>query len=916
MNEIPKTYNPNEVEDKWYSHWLDNECFTPDVDSEKKPYCITIPPPNVTGVLTMGHVLNNTIQDILARYHRQRNYNVLWLPGTDHAGIATQTKVERALKDEGKSKDDLGREKFLERAIEWRDKHGGIILKQLRKLGCSCDWSRGVHTLDDDYSNAVLKAFVDLYKRDYIYRGVRMVNWCPASLTALSDEEVIMKPQKSFLYKMKYELVDHPGEYLEIATTRPETIMGDAAVAIHPEDKRYKKYHGQKIWRPFPKAQIPIITDKAVDIEFGTGVLKVTPAHDMLDFEIGQRNNLPVIVVIGPDGKLNDAAGEKFAGMDRFKARKVAVKELEAMGLLISEENYENNVGFSERADVPIEPRLSEQWFLKYPKVEEAKRAVKEGVINFYPERWTKTYLHWLENIQDWCISRQLWWGHRIPVWYKKGTDRSDPKNHHISIEGPSDPENWEQDEDVLDTWASSWLWPLATLGWPEKDAIEKKGLHLFYPTNALVTGPDIIFFWVARMIMAGLEFMPSDQDYNKSTSDSKLDIEEIKKRIPFKDVYFTGIIRDTKGRKMSKSLGNSPDPLDLIEKFGADGLRFGIMSMAPKGQDIRFNEDGITQGRNFCTKLWNVCRFRQMGGEQSDNRSLNSILKRIDSSKLDADDHAILDKLVNTVKAIQNDMDRYEFNLATQHIYAFFWGDFCDWYIEISKIKMLDESAKEHCLAIQDLCLRFILLLLHPFTPFITEEIWQLLGYGKTEKDVIQDTNTESAETLIASLKENDILIDKAASNEIEQVRELVSLIRALKASHNLASKRDCQVQVKATKEQAATISSHSTKIMKTAGLKSLACVETEVQNAPAEVTPLGTAYLDLAASIDKVAERKKYEAEVKNLNAHIASSKARLSNKSFTDKAPEKVVEGAKKQLKEMETKLDEIESLLNIL
>ena len=668
-----KKYEPGEVEPRWYSQWLDWGCFQGDPTKEGEPYSIVIPPPNVTGVLTMGHVLNNTIQDILARRARQQGHSVLWLPGTDHAGIATQTKVERSLREQGLHRRDLGREKFLEKAWQWKEKHGGIILQQLRSLGSSCDWDRTVHTLDEDYSRAVLTAFVKLHEQGFIYRGRRMVNWCPSSLTALSDEEVIMKPQTSKLYTVRYEIIEAPGTYLQVSTTRPETIMGDTAIAIHPDDERWPQLQGKHVRRPLNPAEIPIIADDAIEKDFGTGMLKVTPAHDKLDFEIGERHGLPVLDVLNPDGTLNpDTAGEPFGGMDRFEARKATVKQLQEQGDLIEVQEHENNVGFSERADVPIEPRLSDQWFLKYPRVEEAKTVVREQLIRFHPQRWAKTYLHWLDNIKDWCISRQLWWGHRIPVWYRKDADRGDPANLHVSIDGPADPENWVQDEDVLDTWASSWLWPLATLGWPDPAQMQKQGLHTFYPTSALVTGPDIIFFWVARMIMAGLQFHNGRDD----SDPAPLTQDQMSAALPFRDVYFTGIIRDIQGRKMSKSLGNSPDPLDLIAQYGADGLRYGIMSIAPTGLDIRFDQTRVETGRNFCTKLWNVSRFRQLNGEPGDNSTPAKILARINPAALDADDHAILAQLADTQDRIAKAYETYQFNTIAQSLYAFIWND------------------------------------------------------------------------------------------------------------------------------------------------------------------------------------------------------------------------------------------------
>ncbi|MCB1121436.1 MAG: valine--tRNA ligase, partial [Verrucomicrobiae bacterium] len=689
MAEISKAYDPSTVESKWYETWEKRGAFRGQRDESREPYAIMIPPPNVTGMLHMGHILNNTLQDMLIRRARLEGKAALWQPGMDHAGIATQTKVEKEIRKEGLHRRDLGREKFVEKVWEWKEKHGGIILNQLRKLGASCDWDRTAFTLDEGYQKAVLTAFVKLYERGYIYRGLRMSNWCPVSLTALSNEEVIMKPQKSKLYKMRYELVEPttapdgtPLTHLEISTTRPETIMGDTAVAVHPEDERYKTLVGKMIYRPFPKAPIPIIADEAVDREFGTGCLKVTPAHDQADFDIGKRHNLPVIDIFNPDATLNEHAGEPFIGMDRFKAREVAEKLLNDQGLLVKVEEYENNVGFSERADVPIEPRLTEQWWLRYPKVDEAKRVVEAGIIRFHPKRWENVYLHWLnhgqENHIDWCLSRQLWWGHRIPVWYRKGIPRDqidlkNPDHIHVSVEGPADPENWEQEEDVLDTWASSWLWPFATLGWPDSSDDLQKDLAFFYPTSVLCTGFDIIFLWVARMIMAGLEFMGEEKQ--------TLTDEELRERIPFKDIYVTGLIRDEKRRKMSKSLGNSPDPLDLIARYGADGVRFGIINIAPSGQDILFSEQRIEIGRNFCNKLWNACRFRQVSGPSLDNSSIQAIIARIDSSLFDDYDHWILSHLLETNQRLADAYRNFECNQVTHILYEFFWTNFCDTY-------------------------------------------------------------------------------------------------------------------------------------------------------------------------------------------------------------------------------------------
>ncbi len=908
MAEIPKAYNPQDVEDRLYAEWLQDGCFTGAASEDDDTYAIMIPPPNVTGVLTMGHVLNNTIQDILIRRHRQLGKSALWLPGTDHAGIATQARVERELRSEGRTRHDLGREKFVEKAIEWRDKHGGIILQQLKKLGASCDWDRAVHTLDEDYSNAVIQAFVLLYKRGMIYRGKRMVNWCPVSLTALSDEEVIMKPSQSKLYYMRYELVDTPGEFLEIATTRPETIMGDSGVAVHPMDERFQHLIGRRIWRPFPREEIPIVGDDSIDREFGTGVLKVTPAHDPVDFEIGMRHGLEVIDVFTPDGHINERGGEPFVGMDRFEARQAAVDRLREMGLLIREEDYENNVGYSERADVPIEPRLSEQWFLQYPKVEEAKVAVRDGHIRFFPKRWEKTYLHWMENIRDWCISRQLWWGHRIPVWYRKGCDRSDPKNWHVSADGPEDPQNWEQDEDVLDTWASSWLWPLATLGWPDEEEMRRRGYGEFYPTSALVTGPDIIFFWVARMIMAGLEF--SGEPKKSLTAD------EIKARIPFRDVYFTGIIRDLEGRKMSKSLGNSPDPLDLIREFGADGLRFGIMSIAPKGQDIRFSNERVVLGRNFCNKLWNACRFRQMSGEVYEVSSVRELLSRVDPTQVDLQDHSILGRLLDTVRLVDDAYAAYSFSGITQHIYSFFWSDFCDWYVEVSKGKIRESKAQGTCLAIQDLVLRQTLLLLHPFCPFITEELWRLLGFGSRDSH-IQNVDPLKSDQLEDALGESGLRLNRGAVAQVDEIREAVTLLRSLKADYQLGNKKDVKILVE---ESTLSLDGEAREVFGViealGGFSDIDTVRGAPEGAPAALTPLGTFYLDLSASLDIEAEQERLSKELDKLDKMIESTRKRLGNTSFVDKAPASVVAGARRQLEENESKRAEIERLLSSL
>ncbi len=906
MAEIPKSYEPQGVEQQWYDRWVAAGCFKGKVDHSRESFAVMIPPPNVTGVLHMGHLLNNTLQDIMVRRARQEGKSALWLPGTDHAGIATQSRVEKELRQkEGKTRHDLGREKFIQVASEWRDKHGGIILGQLRKLGASCDWDRTVHTLDAGYSQAVLQTFVTLYERGYVYRGKRMVNWCPVSQTGLSDEEVIMKPSKGSLYRMRYEVAELPGTFLEISTTRPETIPGDAAVAVHPDDERYKHLIGKHVWRPFPRAQIPIVGDTAVEKEFGTGVLKVTPAHDRTDFDIGKRHDLPVIDVMNPDGTMNADAGP-LAGIERFKARAMAEKLLEELGALVKTEPYENTVGYSERADVPIEPRLSEQWFIRYPKIDEAKRAVTSGIIKFHPERWTKTYLHWLENIQDWCVSRQLWWGHRIPVWYRKGADRNDPKNLHVSLTAPADASDWEQDNDVLDTWASSWLWCLATIGWRKPGETTEELKH-WYPTGALATGPDIIFLWVARMIIAGLELHGPEK---KTLTD-----DEIRQRIPFKRVYFNGIIRDKLGRKMSKSLGNSPEPLDLIAKFGADGLRFGLLSIAPKGQDILFDEDRVGQGRNFCNKLWNAARFRQMSGPMADNSTLAAVVSRIKASQLDDDDFAILQGLAELTDSTTKNLDEHEFTAYAQGLYSFFWGDFCDWYVEASKARLRDAALVDNCLAVQDLVLRQFLLLLHPVAPFISEELWHLLGYG-TEKDFIQNHHTGTGGDLLRVLRENGIKLSAAKVADVALLREFVASVRGLKSQANQATRRDAVITVVAKDATAkALLTANREKLSSLAGLAEIGFAD-DAGDRTGSLTSLGTVMLELSGTVDVAAEKVRLAKELAKLEQAVAAGEAKLTNEAFVSKAPPKILEGARKQLDEAKAKRDEIARMLTTL
>ncbi|MEI6350975.1 MAG: valine--tRNA ligase [Verrucomicrobiota bacterium] len=879
MSEISKAYEPQAVEEKWYARWLADNCFVADPASTKPAYSIVIPPPNVTGVLTLGHVLNNSIQDVLARRARMLGKEVLWLPGTDHAGIATQTVVERRLrKEEGKTRRDLGREAFLERVWEWKEKHGGIIIQQLKKLGCSCDWGRERFTMDAEYSREVQAVFVDLYHKGMIYRGKRMVNWCPVSLTALSDEEVIMKPQNGTLFHMRYELADQPGQYLEIATTRPETLMGDTAVAVHPHDERYKHLIGSHVWRPFPKARIPIIADEHIDPKFGTGVLKVTPAHDKADFEIGQRHGLEIIDVMHPDATLNELAGPEFEGMDRFAARKLAVEKLTELGLLVKEEPYQNNVGYSERADVPIEPRLSEQWFLKYPAVKQAHEAVGNGAVQFRPERWSHVYDHWMQNIQDWCISRQLWWGHRIPVWYRN----DEPTRLHVAVEAPCDPENWTQENDVLDTWFSSWLWPFATMD----DATRAK----FYPTTDLVTGPDIIFFWVARMIMAGYEFTGVK---------------------PFGNVFFTGLIRDLQGRKMSKSLGNSPDPLDLIAKYGADGIRFGLLRIAPQGQDIRFDEKQIEEGRNFANKLWNAARFRQMHGASFADVDLRGL--KLSSYSLD-----ILAKLNTLIADVNTAFAEYRFSEIAQSLYDFFWSEYCDWYVEAAKTEIFSEDAEaqKSALSVMDYVLSHVLRLLQPFMPHLTEELWTTLGYqapnhGQTHLMYVawpEPADFEAAAGIDA---------EKLASGQqrTAAVYQSVRLARNLRAEYRIPSRKKIAFRLKTDETGISAEMGTLGRLIDAEAVK----IDPAYQAArgePVVLTPLGELYMPLEGLVDAAAELDRLKKEIAKVETELATVKKKLSNENFVQNAPAAVVEEHRKREADWSEKLSHFQKMMQTL
>jgi valyl-tRNA synthetase len=944
MPELEKTYTPADVEARWYQRWLDDKCFEADPArvSEKRPaYSIVIPPPNVTGILTLGHVLNNTIQDILARRARMLGKEVLWLPGTDHAGIATQNVVEKTLKKQGviKHRDDLGREGLVAKIWEWKEKHGGIIIEQLKKLGASCDWSRERFTFDDDYNACVMRVFVDLYKKGLIYRGKRMVNWCPSSLTALSDEEVVMKAQNAIMYHFKVEVVEEPGTWLTIATTRPEVIPGDQAIAVNPKDERYAHLIGKHVRRPLPvedQALLPIIADEHVDFTFGTGVLKVTPAHDKADFEIAQRHNLPAVDVMHPNGVLNELAGKDLAGMERFAARKRAAELLAEIGSLVKEEPYQNNLGYSERADVPIESRLSEQWFLKYPSVKESQAVVANGEMKFHPDRWAKVYDHWMTGLQDWCISRQVWWGHRIPVWYHDVRTLMKQKPDHLSWSvlsrwlagselsesgtlslsglvghesevtnaGKFNSDDWPivvatdsieearvlhelgftQDPDVLDTWFSSWLWPFATMGWPEKTST----LKAFYPTTDLVTGPDIIFFWVARMIMAGFEWMGE---------------------LPFKNVYFTGIIRDKQGRKMSKSLGNSPDPLELIASYSADALRFGIMRSAPLGQDICFDEKNVELGRNFCTKLWNAARFRQMQGGEVETE--------ISAALLSSDDKWILLRLNTAIAEVSTALEEYRFSDATATLYRFFWSEYCDWYIEASKavLQGSDDKRKANTLAVIDFVLGHTLRLFHPFMPFITEELWHGMGFntdlpenqgGKSIMFAIWPKPLDADELAHFGILPED---EKTANDKYE----VVNLGRGLKSTFNLNKK------VRFVLKPNQDLPAHETEVLRillNAEPLDVDANYVPTKGTPSALTPLGTIFLPLDGLIDVEAERARVSKEIAKVESELEKVTAKLADENFTSKVPQKVLDEHQQRKTDWQEKLAKLKEMMSAL
>jgi valyl-tRNA synthetase len=897
MTELPKAYDPKAVEEKWYRFWEDEGLFEAEIDEGKEPFTIVIPPPNITGILTMGHVLNNMLQDVLIRWRRMEGRETLWLPGTDHAGIATQNVVERELAKEGLTRHDLGREEFVGRVWKWRERFGRTIILQLKRIGCSCDWRRERFTLDEGLSNAVFEVFTRLYKKGLIYRGEYIINWCPRCSTALADEEVEHRDHHAKLYYITYPLKDADG-FVTVATTRPETMLGDTAVAVHPADKRYRNLVGKTVILPLAGRELPIVADEAIDLDVGTGALKVTPAHDPVDFEIAERHGLERVVVIGEDGKMSDGAPPAYRGMDRYECRDAVMKDLEAQGLVEKVEPYDHAVGHCYRCDAVIEPYLSKQWFVKMkPLAEPAIRAVETGKVRLYPERWTKVYLHWMHNIRDWCISRQIWWGHRIPIWYCEGCGEM-----VISKQAPAACEacggkEFKQDEDVLDTWFSSWLWPFSTLGWPE----ETEELGYFYPTQVLVTGPDIIFFWVARMIMAALEFVGE---------------------IPFHDVYLHVIIRDLEGRMMSKSLGNSPDPLELIDEFGADALRFGLMLIAPQEADILFGKERLETGRHFCNKLWNASRFLLMNIQPDDVDDLTELSESfradgkgtgfkdaIGDDRLELDDRWILSRFNVAVGRVSSSLGAYRFNEVSRILYDFMWHELCDWYLETIKDRLYgdDAAARRTALAVALHCLDGSIRLLHPFMPFITEEIWQRLPH-------------RGASIMTSPWpRQEEELADKAAERQMGLLQEIIGTIRNIRGEMNIPPNKHARCLLRCSNDDTAALlrsgERYIRNLAKVDGLEIGPDLDRPDQSASGVVEDVEI-FVPLAGLIDFDVERTRLEKEVERAGRDLERALQRLSNREFLAKAPQAVIDQQRELKVELEGKLERLRESLDVL
>ncbi|MCX5680236.1 MAG: valine--tRNA ligase [Candidatus Omnitrophica bacterium] len=898
MEELPKAYTPHEVEDRLYKDWEDKGYFRGSPDPSKKPYSIVIPPPNITGILHMGHALNNTIQDILIRFKRMQGFQTEWMPGTDHAGIATQNVVERKLAKDKVKRQDLGREKFVEEVWKWREEYGSTIIRQLKKLGCSCDWERARFTMDEGLSEAVLEVFTRLYEKGLIYRGNYIINWCPRCQTALSDEESEHRDVEGMLYHIKYPVKgSDKDDFVVVATTRPETMLGDVAIAVNPKDERYKDLKGKTVILPILDRELKIIFDSMVDLEFGTGALKVTPAHDPVDFCLGQRYGLEQINIMNGDATINSAGGE-YEGMDRFEAREAILEDLKARGLFIKSEPHRHAVGHCYRCHTMVEPRLSPQWFVKMkPLAEPAIAAVKSQEIKFYPQRWTKVYLDWMENIRDWCISRQIWWGHRIPVYYCKKCQSNEDQKPGVRGQGSENGEgiivsktrpekcpkcggtDIEQDPDVLDTWFSSWLWPFSTFGWP-KDTPE---LKYFYPTDSLVTAQEIIFFWVARMIMAGLEF---------------------RKAIPFKSVYIHGTVRDITGTKMSKSLGNVIDPLDMIEKYGTDALRFSIISITSQGQDVFLAEGKFELGRNFANKLWNASRFILMNMKPEDCRGDLCVLFK--AVNLSLPDRWILSRFYSTLGLVTKCLDEFKFNEAVNAIYEFLWHEFCDWYIEISKPHLKETTTQLILYKVLEKSLR----MLHPVMPFVTEEIWQKLP---------RDKDSMAGSIMISRWPhiQKDMISIKV-EQEMGKVIDVITAIRNIRSAWDIVPGAQINILVNTHDISDSKLLGDNSEMIKR--LARIADMKVGKMSKPkgAAASVIGTleVYVPLEGLIDLEKERLRLKKEEDRVSGAIKSMEARLGDNNFTSKAPKDVVEKQRVQLIELTLQLEKLRANLKTI
>ena len=871
--ELAKAYEPQEVEGRIYDFWMKGGYFHAEVDPKKKPYTIVIPPPNITGQLHMGHAWDETLQDILIRWKRMQGYSALWLPGTDHASIATEAKIVEAMREEGLSKEDLGREGFLERAWAWKDKFGGRILEQLKLLGSSCDWDRLRFTMDEGCSKAVRHVFVKLYEEGLIYRGERIINWCPNCKTAISDAEVIFEEQQGSFWHLRYPLADGSG-YIELATTRPETMLGDTAVAVHPEDERYKHLVGKNVILPLVNKEIPIVADEYVEMDFGTGVVKITPAHDPNDFEVGQRHNLPVINVMNEDGSINENGG-KYAGLSGMEARKQIVKDLEEGGYLIKVEPLKHNVGTCQRCHTVVEPRVSTQWFVKMePLAGPAIDVVKDGAIRLIPDRMEKTYYNWMENIKDWCISRQLWWGHRIPAWYCEDCGETIVSETDVDTCSKCGGKHLHQDSDTLDTWFSSALWPFSTLGWPDNTP----ELEYFYPTNTLVTGYDIIFFWVARMIFSGL----------KHTG-----------KAPFDTVLFHGLLRDSQGRKMSKSLGNGIDPVDVINQYGADALRFTLVTGNSPGNDARYSDEKVAASRNFANKIWNAARFIHMN---IDGHDVPCALPE----SLSLEDQWIVSRFNTVAKEVTENLDKFELGMAVSKLYDFIWDDFCDWYIELAKRPLSgeDQAVAQNTRQVLVWVLTHTLALLHPFMPFVTEEIWQSLPHDGEALIVAPWPQYEEGHAF------------PQAEAEMKKVMELITAVRTRRSEMNVPPSKKAHLYIETS--DTAAFEAEREAIAKLAYCSAVEIGESfpQAEGSVTVVTAACRGYLPMDDLVDKKAETARLTKELEGAKKQLATAEAKLQNEKFISKAPQNVIDGVKDNAAKLREKVRMIEESLAAL